>query len=549
MKLGRPTGRDAIAGLVTGLFSIPEGMAYANIGGFNPVLGLYSGMVPTLVGSLTARTVLMVTTLTSAIALSAQSVLAEAGLDPHNLGNVAMLTVMAGVVMLLFGFLKLGALMSFVSNAVMTGFTTGIAVQIIVGAFGDATGYEPAGHNKLRQIADWITHIASWKPVTVGVCLATIAVWAAAWALRPLRPIATLVALVVVTVVVAVADLKVELVGDIAKVTSGLPLPQLPGLAAAPALGLGAFAVALVALAQAAGIGAAVPNPDGSRTDVDADFKAQGYANVLGGLFQALPTGGSLSRTGIATSAGARTRWAGIFAGLWLAVIVLAAGSVTELIPMPVIGGLVIVIGVELVVHRLGDIKLVAATSWAPLTSMIATFLATTQLPLQHAILIGSFLSLALFCGQIAKNARLVRLTRSPRSGRWTASEPPEQLEPGQTLVLRYTGVSFFAELNRINQSWPRIDHADGSILVLLLQTLPDVPSSTLMKAFQKHATKMRDVGGTLILAGVQPSLRKVLDKTGTTEIIGADNIIPAGADSSDALDEALARAGRLRSP
>ncbi|MEV4894795.1 SulP family inorganic anion transporter [Nonomuraea sp. NPDC055795] len=549
MKLGRPTGRDAVAGLVTGLFSIPEGMAYANIGGFNPVLGLYSGMVPTLVGSLTSRTVLMVTTLTSAIALSAQSVLAEAGLDPHNLGNVAMLTVMVGVVMLLFGFLKLGALMSFVSNAVMTGFTTGIAVQIIVGAFGDATGYEPGGHNKLRQIADWVTHIASWKPVTVGVCLATIAVWAAAWALRPLRPIATLVALVVVTVVVAVADLKVELVGDIAKVTSGLPLPRLPDLAAAPALALGAFAVALVALAQAAGIGAAVPNPDGSRTDVDADFKAQGYANVLGGLFQALPTGGSLSRTGIATSAGARTRWAGIFAGLWLAVIVLAAGSVTELIPMPVIGGLVIVIGVELVVHRMGDIKLVASTSWAPLTSMIATFLATTQLPLQHAILIGSFLSLALFCGQIAKNARLIQLTRSPQSGRWTASEPPEQLEPGQTIVLRYTGASFFAELNRINQSWPRIDHADGSILVLLLQTLPDVPSSTLMKAFQNHATKLRDAGGTMILAGVQPSLRKVLDKTGTTEIIGSDNIIPAGADTSDALQEALARADRLRFP
>jgi hypothetical protein len=85
-KLGRPTGKDVVAGFVTGLFSIPEGMAYASIGGFNPVLGLYSGMAPTMVGAVFARTVLMTTPLTSAIALSSQSVLATAGLDPTDPG-------------------------------------------------------------------------------------------------------------------------------------------------------------------------------------------------------------------------------------------------------------------------------------------------------------------------------------------------------------------------------------------------------------------------------------------------------------------------------
>ena len=82
-RMGRPAWRDVIAGLVTGLFSIPEGMAYASIGGFNPVAGLYSGMTSTIVGSLFARSVLMVTTLTSALALSLRrSVLKAAGLDP-----------------------------------------------------------------------------------------------------------------------------------------------------------------------------------------------------------------------------------------------------------------------------------------------------------------------------------------------------------------------------------------------------------------------------------------------------------------------------------
>src|SRR5215471_4847849 len=94
LKRLRPGASDIVAGLVTGLFSIPEGMAYANIAGFNPVLGLYSGMLPTLLGAVFARTVLMATTLTSAIALSSQSVLQQAGLDPTDLKNVAMLTLM-----------------------------------------------------------------------------------------------------------------------------------------------------------------------------------------------------------------------------------------------------------------------------------------------------------------------------------------------------------------------------------------------------------------------------------------------------------------------
>lgn len=108
-RLGKPKPADLGSGAVTGLFSIPEGMAYASIAGFNPVAGLYAGVVPAIVGSLTSRTVLMVTTLTSAIALTSQSVLSAAGLDPRDAGNVALLTVMVGVVMLLMGELRRGA--------------------------------------------------------------------------------------------------------------------------------------------------------------------------------------------------------------------------------------------------------------------------------------------------------------------------------------------------------------------------------------------------------------------------------------------------------
>ena len=158
----------------------------------------------------------------------------------------------------------------------------------------------------------------------VAVALGTVAVWLAFHLIKPLESFAILLALVVVTAIV-IAHIDVETVGDIASISSSFPPLTVPNFAAVPGLLLGGVAVALVALAQAAGISAAVPNPDGSRPNMSVDFMAQGTGNLVGGFFGALPVGGSLSRTGISTSAGAQTRWAGIFAGIWLLALVVIA--------------------------------------------------------------------------------------------------------------------------------------------------------------------------------------------------------------------------------
>jgi sulfate permease, SulP family len=525
-SLGRPRFRDVIAGLVTGLFSIPEGMAYASIGGFNPVAGLYSGVVSTIVGSLFARTVLMVTTLTSALALSSRSVITEAGLDPADPANVAALAIVVGVVMLVFGLLKFGSIMNFVSNAVMTGFTTGIALQILAGVIKDATGYQPQSHNTIGKFINAFAHIGAWELAPCLIALATVAVWAVFHFIKPLEAFATLIALVVVTAVVTVIHLNVETVGDIASIPNALPPFVVPHFAAIPELLVGGLAVALVGLAQAAGISAAVANPDGSRPSTSGDFVAQGAANLAGGFFGALPTGGSLSRTGVAVSAGAQTRWAGIFAGVWLAALVLIAGSVAELIPMPVIGGLMLVIGAELVIGRWADIKLVLrAAPWSAV-AMIVTFLATTQLPLHTAILIGAITSLVLYCVKASQSAQLISLV--PSDGGWVVRPVPDAVESNAVTVLEYSGVGLFAEVPRIDEEWPRVSDSHNAVVVLGIRTLPDVPSSKVLKAMRKWAEQLRANGGRLIVAGVSPSTAKVLKEGGLTEVLGEDGVIPA---------------------
>ncbi|WP_274029509.1 SulP family inorganic anion transporter [Streptomyces sp. MMBL 11-1] len=543
-RLGRPVPADLGSGAVTGLFSIPEGMAYAAIAGFNPVAGLYAGVVPAIVGSLSSRSVLMVTTLTSAIALTSQSVLSEAGLDPKVAGNVALLSVMVGAVMLLMGMLRLGAVMSFVSNAVMTGFSTGIALQIITGVLKDATGYQPQGHNKLHQLADWLWHIGDWELAATLTALATVAVWALARAVRRLEPVALLIAMVLVSLVVAVFSTDVEMVRDIASIPGSLPSFSAPDLSAVPDLAWGAVSVALVALAQAAGIAPSMPNPDGTRSDINGDFRSQGYANLAGGLFQALPSGGSMSRTGVAVSAGARTRWAGVISGVFLALVVLLCGSLAERIPMPVIGGLILVVGGELVWGRRHDIVLVLRTSWVSAGAMVLTFLATTQLPLQQAIVLGAVVSLLLYCAQAARQAKLVALVRRD-DGRWETARPPAALTPGRITVLDYAGSSLFAELPRVESQLPAPDGARGAVLILVVRALPDVPSSAMLKLLDRYAGQLADRGGRLILCGVQPPLVRLLHRSGIAGRLGDGGIVPATRELFGGLDTALAEAHR----
>lgn len=540
-KLGRPKPRDVIAGLVTGLFSIPEGMAYASIGGFNPVTGIYAGIMPGIIGSLFARTVLMVTTLTSAIALTSRSVLKEAGLDPQDPANVAALALVVGAVMLLFGLLRFGSIMNFVSNAVMTGFSTGIALQIVAGVLGDATGYKPQSGNTIGKFIDSLAHIGLWHQAAVAVALGTVAVWAVFHFIKPLESFATLLALVIVTSATAALGIDVETVGDIASIANALPPVTVPNFAAMPELIVGGVAVALVALAQAAGISAAVPNPDGSRTNMNGDFLAQGAANVAGGLFGALPAGGSLSRTGVATSAGAQTRWAGIFAGIWLALLVLIAGSAAEIIPMPVIGGLILVIGAELIVGRLPDIKLVLRVAPLSAVAMLVTFAATTQLPLHTAIVIGVITSLVLYCAKAAETAQLVALTPAPDGG-WQQAPVPERCAGNDVTVLHYAGVGLFAEVARIDETWPRADGTTNAVVVLSLRALPDVPSSVTIKALRRWAGQLTANNGRLIIAGVNPGTAEVLRRGGLDDLLGDDGVVPASDRIFGALDVAVER-------
>jgi SulP family sulfate permease len=519
---------NVISGLATGLFSIPEGMAYAQLANVNPIYGMYSGIIATIVASLSTGTVLMISTLTSAIALATGSVLETADIPSSQVPQaVFTITFLVGAIMFLLGVARLGSIVNFVSNAVMTGFVAGASLLIILGQFHHLTGYDPQGANEVQKTTDWLQHISEWDPATVAVSIATILLMVILKRVRPLEKFAAIIVLFLATLAVNLLDIQTELVGSIATIQNGLPQLSLPDFSLIPQLALGAVSVALVALAQGAGISTAVPNPDGSKASQSRDFLGEGLGNLAGSFFQSMGTGGSLSRTGISVGAGANSRWGGVFAGLWLGLILLLFGSSAEKVPLAVIGGMLVVIGIELIMARVPSARLVLRTAdWGPIAAMAITFFSALFIPLQYTIFLGALLSLLLYVGASAHKYSLQQAVRHD-DGSWELKEAPEELAPNKVTVLLLQGLDFFAEVPRLEDQMPITRGVSDAVVILVVRDMHHI-TSTAIRWLERYAQNLQDNGSALMLADVDPVVIDTLRRSGALDVIGAENVMPA---------------------
>ena len=519
---------NVISGLATGLFSIPEGMAYAQLAGVNPVYGLYSGIVATIVSSLSTGTVLMMSTLTSAIALTTGSVLQNAGIQSSQMPQALFtITFLTGLIMFVLGIARLGNIVNFVSNAVMTGFVAGASLLIILGQEHHLTGYSPQGADQWQKTVNWLQNISQWDWTTVAVSVSVIAFMVILKRIKPIEKYAPIIVLVVATIVVNVLKIPTELVGSIATIPNSLPAFMLPDFSLAPQLILGAMSVALVALAQGAGISTAVPNPDGSKASTSRDFVGEGLGNLAGSFFQSMGTGGSLSRTGVSVGAGANGRLGGVFAGLWLGLIVLLFGSQAEKVPLAVIGGMLTVIGVELIMARVPSARLVIRTgAWGPIVALALTFFSALFIPLQDTILSRRVAVAAAVCRRFVTQ---IQITASGTAGRWRLGDArcAKTLTPNQTTVLVVQGLDFFAEVPTLDDQMPPARGVSNAAVILVVRDMHQI-TSTAIKWLERYAKNLQADGSVLMLADVNPKVLDTLKKSGALDIIGADNVFPA---------------------
>jgi SulP family sulfate permease len=337
-----------------------------------------------------------------------------------------------------------------------------------------------------------------------------------------------LVILISSVFVLIVGWTSVVLVGDIAEVPSGLeavPTPVLPDLRMIPALLAGAIAAAVVGLAEGSGVGSAYPNPDGSKSNMSRDFTAQGLGNMLGSVFQAMPAGASLSRSGLNVSGGAKTRWAGVYSGILLLVTIILFGSYTELIPMAGLAGLLIVIGFGIMVRESRELGASWKVNRLATAVAIVTIIVGVFEDLTVAIFTGVILSLLMFTFESVKKVKAVELVLRD-DGHWDTRPTPEELTSDEITVIQIYGNIYFADVYSADDLLPSYEQATNAVLIYSMRGRESIDLTTI-EYIKKLSKKYNESGNRLMLCGVEENVLNQMKNGELIEAIGEENVIP----------------------
>lgn len=533
---------DAVAGIPGAIAGVPDGMAASVLAGVNPIHGLYASFAGPIVGGGAASTQLMVITTTSAAALAAGEAIAT--LPPGDrAGALFLLTLLAGAAMILAGVLRLGRYTRFVSHSVMVGFLSGVAVNIVLGQIPDLTGArtEATGTLAIQKAASVLLH-PRWIDVpTLLVGLAAIAIVVL---LRPTRlsKVGALLALIVPTATAAAFDAGVATVAGNGAIPTGIPIPSLPNLDLfSVQLLIAALSVAAIVLVQGAGVSESAPNLDGTRTEQNRDFIAQGLGNLASGLFQGQPVGGSVGRTALNVSTGAHSRWAAIASGLWMIAILVAFSGLIGKVAMATLAGLLIAAAVGAL--RAGEMLTIMRTSATSRIALLTTFIATLVLPIPAAVGVGVALSLLLQLNQDAMDLTVVELIPTPE-GRWEERPSPAVLEGHRVTLLDAYGSLLYAGAKTLDRRLPDPGEVDTPVVVLRLRGRTTL-GSTFFTVVDDYAGRLHALGGRLYLSGVSHELAeqmraaRVVEHTEGLHIVEATPVI--GESSLEAYDRATA--------
>ena len=384
---------DLLAGLSVALVLIPQSMAYAELAGLPPHIGLFASTLPLIAAALCASSPYLQTgpvAMTSLLTLGALTGLAQPESADY-LALAALLALVVGVTRLLLGVLRLGLVTYLMTDPVVTGFTSAAAILITCSQLPKALGV-PAPDGGVLWRAGWsLGHPGDWEFMAILLAAVTMVLVLRGRRIHRFFP-GALVAMTGGILCTEVMGYGGPTVGEVPTglPTLGLDLPwdQLGSVVVAGVV------IALVGFAEAASISRVFATEERQRWSADREFISQGLANVAGAVAGAFPVGGSFSRSSLNRLAGARTRWSGLVTGI-VVLAFLPFADVLETLPRAVLGGVVIAAVLGLIQPR----KLfgLARASTGDGVVALGTFAATLAMAprVDHAVLVGIMLALA----------------------------------------------------------------------------------------------------------------------------------------------------------
>lgn len=531
-------GKDGVAGLVLGIESVPDGLAAGLLAGVNPLYGLYAYLFGMASAALVTSSQFMVVQATGAMAVVVADVDVVHGVEDPNRA-LFTLAVLTGVAMAVAGFLRLGRYLRFVPNSVIVGFISAVGVNIILGQLADFTGFATEADGRLRRALVTVLNPGEIQFATLAVGVATVVLIVLLERTR-IGALGMVVAIVLGSAAVPLFGLDVAILSGLAEVPGSLPLPAIPDLSVVPALVLPAVSLAFVGLIQGAAISAGMPNDDGEYPDADRDFIGQGVGNIVAGVFQGMPVGGSMSATMIGRSAGASTRATQLVAALVMAVTIVALNDLVGRIAMPSLAGLLIVVGFRTI--KLDELTTTWRTGSLQATAMATTFVLTVVIPLQFAVLSGVGLAMILTIARQSESVSIRQLGLDG-DGRVREDAPPSELGDADVVVLQPYGSLFFASASSFEEQLP--DVVDGTrhcVVIVRLRGRTEL-GSTLGKVLQRYAAQLAVAESRLVIVSSDDRVRRQLEVAGVLEEVGEDGLYESDAWLGRTVRRALADA------
>jgi len=504
-----------VAGAVNAVVSVPSGMATAALAGANPVYGLYATVASPTVGSLLSSSQLMQIATTGASALAAGQAVSAYPSDERG-PALFVLVLLAGLFLVAFGVLRAGRLVRFISYPVMAAFLSGVAAVLVMDQSAQFAGYESAASTSLGSFVDLLLHVGefSWQSVVIGGTALAIMILLGK---TKLANIASLVALVVPAVIAYLwRPEKVEIVNDVSEIPSGMPPFGVPDLGFLSInLVVSAFAVAVVIAVQGAGVSQSVPNPDGARADASRDMLAQGAGNAAASFISGMPTGASVSQSALNVQVGAKSRFAGVFHGLFMLLIILVASRLVGQVPMPVLAAIMMVAGFQAI--RFAAMRSIWSVGGTARWTMVVTFLATLVLSIPAAIAVGVVMTLVLFIYQAGQTIEVHELTQQ-HDGEIRVEDAPDTLPAHTVTVLDVYGSLYFAASRTLRERLPDARSADRSAVVLRIRGNNQI-GATFIEEINDYAHELAGRGGRLYLCGMTEDLADKLRRADRFEL------------------------------
>ncbi|MFZ7128472.1 MAG: SulP family inorganic anion transporter [Desulfobacterales bacterium] len=517
---------DVFAGLTVAVVALPQSMAYAIIAGLPVQYGLYASIMPAIVGSLWGSSAHLVTGPTTAASLVVFSILSQIA-QPGTAAYIELalfLALVIGLLKIIMGIARFGALLNFVSHSVLLGFTAGAAVLIAFKQIPGLLGMriDPGGHFA-AQVLHLLMNLGSvhWPTVLLGML--TIAIILAGKWIRSNFP-ATLLAMVAVSAIVAALDLERHGVGVVGAIPRSLPPFSPPSMEAAVhirQMAPGALAIAILGLVEAVSIAKSIADQTRQRLNVNREFIGQGLANVVASLFSGYPTSGSFTRSAVNFKAGAKTPLSGVVSGLAVAAAILAISPLAAVLPHAALAGVLIVVAYELI--RFRDIARAIRATRSDAAVLIITFFSMLLLSIEFAIYVGILLSIVLHLAKTS-HPRIYSVVPDPATGKMVGSAYGETC--CQMDIIQIEGSMFFGSASFILEDLQhRLRSHPGIANLLIRMHHVNILDASGVHILEIILEEVRRRGGGVFLSGVNHRVFEVVKNASLLKDIGENHI------------------------